>query len=40
MKEKAGPGYFCPCLDPLWTAEQIGRALAKHAEDSARLKTA
>ncbi len=40
VKEKAGPGYFCPCLDPLWKAEQISEALAKHAELSARLRTA
>ncbi|MCY1015657.1 abortive infection system antitoxin AbiGi family protein [Pyxidicoccus sp. MSG2] len=39
VKEKAGPGYFCPCLDPLWTSAQIADALAKHAEQSARLKT-
>jgi len=38
VREKAGPGYFCPCLDPLWTAPQISAALEKHAEDSARLR--
>ncbi|AGC43968.1 hypothetical protein MYSTI_02652 [Myxococcus stipitatus DSM 14675] len=38
VREKAGPGYFCPCLDPLWSASQIAQALERHAEDSVRLK--
>ncbi|MCE9666475.1 abortive infection system antitoxin AbiGi family protein [Myxococcus stipitatus] len=39
VREKAGPGYFCPCLDPLWSAEQISDALARQGANPARLKT-
>lgn len=36
VREHAGPGYFCPCLDPGWTPEQISEALAKHAAEAPR----
>jgi hypothetical protein len=46
VQENQGPGYFCPILDPDWSAPQIAEALAKHtgrpiaarAREEARLK--
>lgn len=32
VRERAGPGYFCPVLDPGWKEEQIQEALEEHAE--------
>ena len=33
VREKAGPGDFCPCLDPLWTSEQIAYPALQPAVD-------
>ncbi len=29
VREKQGPGYFCPILDPEWPAQRISEAMAK-----------
>lgn len=31
VREKQGPGYFCPLIDAEWPAEQIAQVLAKHS---------